>query len=189
MLKQLIALCAAIFVVLVVGCEKSEPFTFDESVHIGKAMASSGDALTFSTRFNTFPNDQSGLYFIYMRSHPTGSFNQPPISIRIKIADLLVGCKALNYAPALPTGGAIEYPHAIATIVEGDQLLGDYMLREDKESQVCIDEIFQGGREVTGTFELHLFRERASFPWLETNWPDSLSLTEGYFRAYGNTPN
>lgn len=184
--KQSIVFCAALFVVLIAGCEKNEPFTFDESVHNGTAIASSGDTVDFSTTFSTIPNAQSGLFYVSARTYHTGLVNMPPLAIRIRIADLLVGCKALNYAPALPIGGAIDYPHAVATIVEGDQLLGDYMLREDRESWMCIDEVFQDGQEMIGTFELHMFREPASFPWLETNWPDSLSIvSEGQFKAFG----
>ena len=186
MFKQAIALCAAIFVVLFGGCEKSEPFTFNEFVHRVEAVASSGDNLVFSTSFSTVPDDRSGLHSISAHSFATGAFNKPPLLCIFRVVDFSIGCKALRFTPGVPTGEMIDYSHVRVAILEDDQILGNYMLREDMESQICIDEFLQGGREMLGTFELHMYRERASFPWLETNWPDSLSIvTQGQFRAFG----
>lgn len=175
-----------IFVVtFILSCEKSEVFMFDESIHKGSVRASTGEILNFPASFVTTPREQSGLYELNAESYSNHLFNKPPLDIEIRITNIMEGCKTLEFAPAIPIGGAIDYPHAITLIKDGDQILGRYMLREDMESWVCIDEVLRDGRELVGTFELHMYRNAASFPWLETDWPDSLSLTEGTFRAFG----
>jgi hypothetical protein len=184
MLKQAIVL-SIIIMALLVGCEKPEPFTYDESRYRGEAVASTGDTLIFGTTFTLSPNERSGLYTINVSFHSTGKVNLPPILCSFKIADLSVGCKVLRFAPGVSVS-YIEYPHMIAKIIDGDQILGRYMLREDQESQICIDEVLRDGKEIKGTFEVYMYRERASFPWLETNWPDSLyAVTEGQFLSFG----
>jgi len=180
------AMLAFCVVLVFCGCEKEEVFLPDESIHNGSVIASTGEELSFYPSFTTFPNHQSGLYHIVFQTYPTDMFNKPPLFITIRTDSIRVGCVNLTHAPAIPIGGAITYPNAIALILSEDQVLGRYMLREDRESEVCITEVLRDdGREITGTFDLHMFRPSAGFPWLETNWPDTLSLTNGTFRAYG----
>ena len=186
MLKKAITFCWILF--FVTSCDKQEDFLFDESIHKGEMIASSGDSLSFRANFTMLNNSRTGLYSITGLTNPVNAFNKPQLHFEIRVIEIALGCQPLVYAPAFPINDTITYSHAITTLIEGDSGLGKYMIREDSESWVCIDEISHDGREISGTFELHMFKPPVQFSWLQTRWPDSLSLTEGSFRAFGREP-
>ncbi|MBC6996097.1 hypothetical protein QWY85_04715 [Neolewinella lacunae] len=175
----------SLFIFLNWGCEKAEPFTRNDAVHRGEALASSGEMLEFvPMQFLATPSLRTGFHRISGISVPLNLPNKPELIVDMNILDLSIGCKELNHAPAFPTS-PITYPHARVDQSIDDQSLTPYVLREDRESWVCIDTITEGGRQLEGTFELHLYREEATFPGFESGWPRELSLLEGRFTAYG----
>jgi hypothetical protein len=185
-MRELIILftfCLLIFT----SCKDDEP-EFNASIHITTADASFTDAFEAEATFTLRePNDSFDVeeHYVYGFSYEVGDdISAMLFSVRFP-PELFIGCLDVDYVTREEWRADVQKPYFSARGWEYDTVTDLFYLSQDNSvlNEFCITSISENGREVSGTFNLHFVKDPDSRvdPSI---WPDTMSITNGTFRAF-----